>query len=312
MNHQSTSSPSAVTGDLVVIQRNPTSGTGKSHRALLELVRALRFKRFSVRMFSNRGRLDEFIEGRHVNDRLRCIVAAGGDGTVSSLVNRHPNRAIALLPMGTENLIARHLKMPCNGSVVAEVIQNGRIKRFDTAKASNHRFLLMASAGIDAEVVRRLHATRSGHIRRWTYIRPILQTFASYRYPEITVTDVDTGKSVAGSHVIVSNFREYGFHLRLTPDADPTDGQLDICVFRRHSLSQTALHAVCSLFRAQSGPHVVRFRSQHISLSGSRALHSDGVRPTEIPLQTDGDTAGELPIDIRIDAAAMQVLVHPP
>ena len=310
MNQQPKTSPSSVAGDLVVIQRNRTSGAGKSHQALLELIRELRNRQLCVRMFSNRDQLDEFINSGHVNGRLRCIVAAGGDGTVASLFNRHPNRVIALLPMGTENLVARHLNMPCNGSVVADVIEAGHVERFDTAQAGENRFLLMASAGIDAEVVRCLHAIRSGHIRRWTYIRPILQTFASYRFPEITVMDADTRNTVTGSHIIVSNFGEYGFGLQLNPDADPTDGQLDICVFRKRSLMHTAIHAVRSLFRAQNDQHVVRFRSQHVSLSETRILDAEGRRSPAIPLQTDGDIAGQLPINIQINAAAMQILVR--
>jgi diacylglycerol kinase (ATP) len=164
----------------------------------------------------------------------------------------------------------------------------------------------MASAGIDADVVHRLHATRSGNIRHWTYIRPILQTFASYHFPEITVTDVQTGKTVTGSHVIVSNYKEYGFNLKLTPDADPTDGWLDVCVFRGRSVTQSAIHAIKSLFWPQNGPLVVRFRSQHVSLSASDKQHSEA---TGIPLETDGDPAGHLPVDIRINRAAMRLLV---
>ena len=82
----------------------------------------------------------------------------------------------------------------------------------------------MASAGIDADIVHRLPGKRSGNIRHGTYIRPILQTLAGYHFPEITVTDVQTERTFKGSHVIVSNFRQYGFDLKLTPDADAIDG----------------------------------------------------------------------------------------
>ena len=307
MNQQAELPP--VAGDLVIIQRNPTSGTGKSHRVLLKLIRELRNRQLSVRMFSNRDHLDDFINSNRAL-RIRCLVAAGGDGTVSSLVNRHPDRAIAVLPLGTENLVARHLSMPCNGAVVADVIKDGQVRRFDTAQAGNSCFLLMASAGIDAEVVRRLHIARSGNIRHWTYIRPILQAFASYRFPEIDATDLNTGKKVTGTHIIVSNLKEYGFNLKLNPAADPTDGQLDICVFRKRSLVQLAIHVMCSLFQAQSGPHIVRFRSRHILLSASGDLNEASQCPAEVPLQTDGDTAGQLPTDIRINPSAMQLLVH--
>ena len=124
------------------------------------------------------------------------------------------------------------------------------------------------------------------------------------------MTDLDNKNTVSGSHVIVSNFAEYGLGLQLNPDADPTDGQLDICVFTKRSLMHTAIHTVRSLFRAQNGRHIVRFRSQNVSLSETRILNAKGCHLSAVPLQTDGDIAGQLPISIRINAAAMQLLVH--
>jgi diacylglycerol kinase (ATP) len=301
-----------LTNDLVIIQRNPTSGAGRSGRVLLELIHELRKRQFAVRMFSNPDRLDRFIDNDHVGHRIRCLVAAGGDGTVTSLFSRHPGRAIAVLPMGTENLVARYLKIPRDGHVVADVIEHGRVRRFDTALAGDNQFLLMASAGIDAEIVRRMHATRSGNIRHWTYLRPILSTIACYRFPVINVTNVSTGETFTGSHVIVSNFREYGLNLQLNPDAEPADGQLDICVFQGRSVTSSAIHTVSSLFKAQNGPLIVRFRSQHVSLSAAADLHSAGQHRAKIPVQTDGDPAGQLPIHIRINPSAMQLLVHCP
>ncbi|MCH2200727.1 MAG: hypothetical protein MK102_02050 [Fuerstiella sp.] len=310
MNLQTESLSVGSTGDLVVIQRNSTSGSGRRNRVLLDLIRELRHRRFKVRMFSDRNQLDAFVGRDHVTHRIRCLVAAGGDGTLSSLVNRHPGRAIATLPMGTENLVARHLNMPCNGAVVADVIKDGYVRVFDTAQFGSSCFLLMASAGIDAQVVHRLNAERLGNIRRWTYLRPILQTFLSYGFPKINVTDVNTGKTVCGTHVIVSNFREYGFHLKLNSDADPTDGQLDVCVFQKSSPVRLAIYAIRSIFRTQNGPHLVRFRSQHVSLSATTDSGIVRSGQSEIPLQADGDMGGQLPVDIRIKESSMQLLAH--
>ncbi len=211
--------------------------------------------------------------------------------------------------MGTENLIARHLKIPRDGSGVADTIQQGHVQPFDTAQAGNRQHLLMASAGIDADIVHRLQATRSGNIRHWTYIRPILQTLASYHFPEITITDEQTEKTVTGSHVIVSNFKQYGFSLKLTPDADAIDGWMDVYVFQGRSVTQSVIHAIKCLFRPQNVPLVVRFRSRHVSLSASGKHHSEA---TGIPLQTDGDPAGHFPVAIRINEATMRLLVHRP
>lgn len=304
-----------IAGDLVVIQRNPTSGSGRDRRALHTLMQELRTQRFRVRVFSSRPRLDEFVSSPEVNERLRCLVAAGGDGTVASLAARHPMQPIAVFPMGTENLIARHLNMPRNGSVVARVIQQGRTREFDTARAGDHQFLLMASAGFDADIVRRLHLTRSGNIRHLSYLGPLLRTIMGYQLPQLTVIDHDTGREIDGSHVVISNFKEYALNLKLNPDADPTDGQLDVCVLEARSILRTILHMVCSLLKTQTGSHVVRIRSRHLTVLPANdldacAANASQSAPPEIYLQTDGDPAGCLPAEISVNASAMRLLVH--
>lgn len=304
-----------IAGDLVVIQRNPMSGSGRDRQALHTLMRELRMRGFRVRVFSSRPRLDEFVNSPPVSDRLRCLVAAGGDGTVASLVGRHPTLPIAVFPMGTENLVARHLNMPRDGSVVAHVIQQGQTQAFDTARVGHHAFLLMASAGLDADIVHRLHQTRSGNIGHLSYLGPLLRAIIGYQLPRLTLIDHDTGRQTDGSHVVISNFKEYALNLKLNPDADPTDGLLDICVLRTRSMTRTLLHLIGSLFKTQTGAHITRFRSRHLTVLtandlDARAANASQSAPPEVSLQSDGDPAGCLPAEISIKASTMQLLVH--
>ena len=83
---------------LVVIQRNPRSGSGAGRKELLRLVRALRRADYRVRMFRSREKLDARLSIPECQQILRCIVAAGGDGTVADIANRHPGCPIAILP----------------------------------------------------------------------------------------------------------------------------------------------------------------------------------------------------------------------
>ncbi len=293
-------------GDLVVIQRNPTSGSGKRRAALHELIRELRRREYHVRLFSDRRRLDDFVKQVGRERQLRCLVAAGGDGTVRDLLNRHPDCPIAVMPMGTENLVARHLEIPCSGSVVADVIDRGRSQFFDTVRIGDGRFLIMASAGFDADIVHRLHAGRTGNIHHWSYLRPILSTIGGYEFPQVRVENLDTGESVVGTYVIVGNFKEYGLNLKLTPEASPADGLLDICVLTSHLSIRTAMFFLRSFFRSQQGESVVRFQARHVRLECADRATADST----IPLQTDGDPAGFLPVDLQMLPGSMQLLVR--
>jgi diacylglycerol kinase family enzyme len=56
----------------------------------------------------------------------RCLVAAGGDGTVSALLNERPVVPIAVLPAGTENLFARHFRFDGRPESLARAIAGDR------------------------------------------------------------------------------------------------------------------------------------------------------------------------------------------
>ncbi|MCR9202903.1 MAG: acylglycerol kinase family protein, partial [Planctomycetaceae bacterium] len=115
---------------LVVIQRNPTSGSGRGRHDLTALIRSLKSHHLQVRLFASRERLDEYVRDPGIATRIRCLVAAGGDGTIGSLVNRHASFPVATLPLGTENLVARFLKIGRHGDRLADLIERGCIRRF--------------------------------------------------------------------------------------------------------------------------------------------------------------------------------------
>ena len=52
----------------------------------------------------------------------RCLVAVGGDGTVSALLNEHPGVPLTVLPAGTENLVARHFGLRKDPDELARTI----------------------------------------------------------------------------------------------------------------------------------------------------------------------------------------------
>jgi diacylglycerol kinase (ATP) len=297
---------------LVVIQRNPRSGSGRGRRELLHLIRELRSRRYRVRMFRNRLLLDQFLQNPNRHNELRCLVAAGGDGTVADLTNRYSGIPVAILPLGTENLIARYLKISRCGYSVARMIDSFHVRPFDTFLANGHRILLMLSVGADAEVVRRLHAARSGNISHFSYLPPILKSFCLYRPSMIVAKSDDAGPEIAGSHVIVTNIPAYGFGFPFAPDAQPDDGLLDVRVFTGRTRGQTLIHAVSVWFglrRAEKS--VVRFRCQQLTVfqgTVTSVTASSQTQSTAAPVQCDGDPGPELPLQITVDPASLLLI----
>lgn len=300
---------------LVVVQWNPKSGTGHRRHEILRLVRVLSEFGFRVRLFHNRVTMDRYLSIPVHRSRLFCIVGCGGDGTITDLLNRYPNDRLAMLPMGTENLIARYFRIPRNGRAVAELVRDGFSRRLDTCFANEHRFLLMLSIGVDADVVRDLHEGRRGNISHLAYVLPVLRAFLKFSVRREVRVDGISGHEgcYSGTHVIITNIPAYGFGFPFAPRALPDDGELDIRIFRGRSFWHTIRHALSVWLGLKSAERdVIRLTASSLSLTeGAAGGKSVAIRADEAPMavQADGDPAPGLPLRIRVEPRSLELIV---
>lgn len=285
----------------VAIQRNPTSGAGKRTQPIHDLIRRLREIGIRPRLFSSRVDFDAAVTDPARRPHLLAAVAAGGDGTVLDLVNRHPQLPLCVLPLGTENLLAKNLNIPRGGRAVADMIARGHRRRLDLGQLNGRHFLVMASLGLDAEVVQQVHAgRRGGHVRHISYIGPILKSLWRFRPQTLRVTVDESPVVYEGQWVIVANLASYALNLGVVPNADGGDGVLDARVFSFRSVPGL-LRMVWSIWRGthESSTDVVRLTGRQFR------IESD----TPVPLQADGDPAGMTPAEITIQPFAVEFIV---
>jgi diacylglycerol kinase family enzyme len=287
---------------LVPILANPRSGTGKSRRLVEGLAGSLQKRGFTPIVCWQREEFSERLS-RLDSDAVRCVAAAGGDGTLLEVVNRAPHYPAAILPLGNENLVAKYCGIECSGNKVADLIVAGHARRFDLGRAGGRLFCLMASAGFDAEAVHRLHRRRRGHINRFDYVVPVLQAAESYSYPPIEVELPETNERLLGALVFLFNVPLYGLGISIAPEAVPDDGWFDLCVFERPGLPNLIryLAALVSGCRGQL-PDCVHRKVRKVSLSSTPPA----------PVQLDGDPAGHLPVNVEILPQTLTLLVPAP
>jgi diacylglycerol kinase (ATP) len=167
--------------DRVIVAVNATAGATTSREAVQQLQSLLSQRGFAVEVQNDLAEVSANANAWHAKERLRGVVGVGGDGTAAALLNATaPGVPITLLARGTENLLAKHCRMGHTPEAVAEIVAGGQSRTFDAGVANGRLFVLMASCGFDAEVISRLHARRQGHIRHWSYVRPILESIGSY------------------------------------------------------------------------------------------------------------------------------------
>jgi diacylglycerol kinase (ATP) len=297
----------------VLIVTNPHAGSRSRTKLIDRLVSGLETDGFMVQVITNLAELAA-IANSPVVEGIRAVIAAGGDGTVSAVVNRTPAEIpVAVLPLGTENLLAKYLGIRQDVEQIRHLLARGATVQLDAGRAGQRIFLLMAGCGFDADVVRRLHQERSGHIHHLSYVKPILDSIRSYEYPELRVYCEPMAENAPGSQqlgdqpyisarwVFVINLPRYAAGLQIVPDAVATDGLLDVCTFKDGSLF--------SGLRYLAGILLGQHRSWDDCITQkTHKLRIESVG--DVPLQLDGDPAGMLPVEIESLPGRVKLIVE--
>ena len=177
----------------------------------------------------------------------------GGDGTAAELVNRTvPGLPLTVFPAGNENLLARHFGLGPTPEECCRVVKEGAVARRDAGRAGSRIFLIMIGCGFDADVVQAMHMQRTGHVTSASYFNPIMASIRHYDYPELRVYWNEDGVAEPGvasaaepaaesisegvRWLFAFNLPCYGAGLQIAPEADGSDGLLDVCTFRHGGL----------------------------------------------------------------------------
>jgi diacylglycerol kinase (ATP) len=292
--------------DRVLMIVNRKAGAGRRRAVVEQVVDRLSTLGMTTTVLSDLAEFSDIAHAATDAGTLRGVVSAGGDGTISAALNATPaGTPLAILPMGTENLLARYLRHRQSADSIAQLMTEGVVAPLDAATAGDRLFAIVLSAGLDAEVVRRVHEHRKGNITHLAYAGPLLQTVGGYRFPKVTVTSVDPdGQSLSttGCWTFAVNLPCYALGLPLAPHAVGTDGHLDLCQLERGSLT-AGLWYLWHVLRRQH--HMLD--SVHTGRSAKFLIESaDG---HEIPFQVDGDPGGVLPVEVASLPGRMQLIV---
>lgn len=304
-------------GPWVGLVANSYSGTGRGRRQLRALLDALHARGLNTRVAWTPEERAGLTAAANVETGCLGLVAIGGDGTVSALVNDRAEVPITVVPTGTENLFARHFGLSRDVDALAEAIARRHWRPVDLGCAGDRRFTLMAGFGFDGDIVTRHHAARvgsSGRMRnthRGAYVEPILRSSFTYRFPLLSVRVEDPGheETLTGTTVFLFNLPRYALGLPFAPGARDDDGLLDLVVFRNPG----PFHALRYLWLVLRGLHLRRRGVVH------RAVRRVTVSaPAAVPVQLDGDPAGTLEPGaenawtVEVEPRALQVIVPVP
>lgn len=166
---------------------NPSSGAKLAEAEVSELTTALSESGLEVIRLDRHVDVTKAIRER-MDRGIRLFVAAGGDGTITHVVQPLVNTEarLGVIPVGTYNHFARDLGIPLPWREALEVINSGNVRHVDAARVNDRYFVNNLSIGLYPELVAR-REERGRDYSRWK-----ARLFAAYatlqKYPHVTLT----------------------------------------------------------------------------------------------------------------------------
>ena len=286
---------------------NPASGHGAALHAAQVAIARLQHRGIEVvEIIGDDAEDARYLAGAAVERGTDALMVTGGDGVVSNALQvlAGTDVPLGIIPAGTGNDHAREFGIPTKDpEAAADIVVDGWTETIDLGRIRDDKggekwFGTVAAAGFDSLVTDRANRMSWPHGRLRYYIAMLAELSQLRMLPFRMVLDgtreIDSDITLAA----FGNTRSYGGGLLICPDADPTDGLLDLTM--AHSASRTKL---VRLF-----PTVMK--GTHVNLDEVSTARAKSIR-VECPginVYADGDFACALPAEISAVPAALQIL----
>ena len=297
---------------------NPTSGGGRGARIGPRLAERLRSEGAHVRTRCTSGRGDAIVlAAQAVSDGVDVVVAVAGDGTVNEVTNgllsaesggEQPR--LVIVPCGTGNDVARGLSLRYwEGGL--DDLRTGFEQPMDAVRVSYvtedgtlglRTFINAADLGLGGRTVIEAakHRKRLGGTGAFLY--GALLAILHAENPRVrVVVDGDPLLEEPVSLVVIANGRYFASGMHVAPQADPSDGLLDVLVLRETPRWRMILDL---LPRVYLGAHL-----GHARVTVARGRHVTVHSASQLPLEMDGELVGTSDVELTVLPGAITVLV---
>ena len=283
---------------------NPISGTHSKEEIpnLIEQTLDQELYDYTIRFTEYAGHAAE-IARECVEKEEDVVVAVGGDGTVNEVARSlvHTQTALAIIPCGSGNGLARHLCLPLDVKKAIGIINSYNVETFDYGVINDLPFFCTCGMGFDAFIsLKFAEAGKRGPI---TYAENVLKEGLNYKPETYEVEDETGAKRYKAFLIACANASQYGNNAYIAPGATMKDGEMDVIIMEPF----TALDApqiAADLFMKTLGNYskikTFRTKSLHIHRNEPGAIHYDGD-----PIMTDAD------IDVHMEPGGIRILANP-
>jgi YegS/Rv2252/BmrU family lipid kinase len=279
---------------------NPSAGGGRARDLIPPLEKALHAHELAYRLVLTTSLAHGIDQARAAAADGEVPVVMSGDGLIGQIGGALAGSDVPLgvIPGGRGNDLARVLGIPTEIGDAVALLAAGTRRAIDVGEVNGHRFLGIASCGLDSDANRIANEARllKGHL---VYVYAGLRALAAWKPARFTVALDGERHEFSGYSVAVANNKAYGGGMFMAPDAELDDGLLDV-VFVVDFAKRRYLANLPKVFK---GTHVdedevIVNRAQEVEISADRSF----------AVYADGDHLADLPATIRVLPRALNVI----
>ncbi len=283
---------------------NPIAGRGKAWKKLQRYLKVWPHDDWEFDVHLTRCPGHAAVIAQELLDGPPDLLAiCGGDGTVNEVASQVPSPPfpVAILPSGTANVLAREVGLPLDPVRAFEVALKGTVRKVDLGVVNarvSRNFLLMAGVGFDAYVALKCSMRAKKVLGIAAYYEAVVRSLLTYPFYEFRVA-IDE-KTISATSCVVANSRSYGGGLVFAPDADISDGILNVIAIQgKPKLDYLRFLLAVWRGKAPNFPWVHKLQARSVRIEGPRGVWA----------HTDGELIGTLPLDISVSPGAFPLKV---
>lgn len=223
---------------------NPISGVGRKGNIPLLIEKYIDANKFDYDIaYTEYHKHAKQIAFDSVLEGFDIVCAVGGDGSVhevgTALIGTKTK--LAILPAGSGNGLARHLKIPLNISKAIQSINHLYEIQMDTVLVNDKSFLGVGGYGFDALIAKKFN---EGNVRGFSkYIQLVFKEYMRFSPKQVTF---ELDGAIREENVVlctIANASEFGNGFCISPNSSVLDGKLELCLLRPFSIWSAPLIA---------------------------------------------------------------------
>lgn len=210
-----------------------------------------------------------------VQEGFDIVVAVGGDGSINEVAQGliHSNVALGIIPYGSGNGFASHLKIPPRDVKGAmEVLNTGVSVQIDLISSNLRPFISNAGFGLDSSVARRFkhHGIRGFASYAWAVVKELLFYFQPFE-TKVKIDDIEIERSF---YLFTAfNANQYGYNFGIFPNTSMKDGIMDVIVLNKFSTWKLFWIVFCLMWkRADLIKEAESYRAKKIEITGNKKM----------------------------------------